>query len=174
VVEVDHVVLHVLRAEHQVADELGVGRHGDPERVLHRADRGEGVDGRADAAGAFGERPGVARVTPLQDDLEAPDHRPGAERVDDFPVLDLRLDAEMAFDPGDRVDYDAVRHHAPPFLSLPATSVLVFSSLMVFRFLMFVETAWAAIPTAVPTPTATPTLSAVVSMPKPGNDARCW
>ena len=39
VIKVDHVILHVLRGEHDVADELRRGRHRDAERILNRAAR---------------------------------------------------------------------------------------------------------------------------------------
>ena len=110
VVEVHHVVLHVLRAEHQVADQLGVGRHGDAERVFHGPDRRQRVHGGAHAAGALGERPRVARVAALQDDLETAHHRPGAVGVDDLAVLDFDFDAQVALDPGDGVDDNTIGH----------------------------------------------------------------
>jgi hypothetical protein len=123
VVEVDHVVLHVLRAEHQVAHEFSGGRHGDAERILNRADRRERVHRGADAAGTFGEGPGIPRIAALENQLEAADHGARGEGIDDLPVLDFGLDAEMAFDARDGIDNNAVRHFRhPPFLdprSLP-------------------------------------------------------
>ena len=65
-VEMHDVVLHVLGAEHQVADQFGVGRNDDAQRVLDGAHRGQGVHGGADAAGALGKRPGVARIAPAR------------------------------------------------------------------------------------------------------------
>ncbi len=107
VVEVHDVVVHVLRADHQVADEVGVGRDLDVERVLDRADRGDGVHQGADAADALREGPGVARVAAPQDDLDAAHHRAGRVGLGDpLSRVDLRLDAQVALDAGDRVDDD--------------------------------------------------------------------
>ena len=123
------------------------------------------------------EGPGVARVAALEDHLEAADHGAGAVGVDDLAVLDLDLDAEVPFDAGDRVDDDAVGH----VTSLPcAAGSSATSSLLSIS-------SWISLPladvggdgvggdaAAAATPAATrPTLSAVVSMPKPGNDGRC-
>ena len=50
---------------------LALRRHLDAQGVLHRAARRDGVHHGAHAADALGEGPGVARVAPLQDDLDA-------------------------------------------------------------------------------------------------------
>ena len=124
VVEVDHVVLHVLGAEHQVADELRIGRHGDAQRIFDRPYRREGVHGRADAAHPLGKRPRVARVASLQDDLDAAHHRPGAVGIDDLAVLHFDFDAQVPLDPGDGVDDNTIRHDALlcPRLRVPTSS----------------------------------------------------
>ncbi len=174
VVEVDHVILKVLRAEHEVPHELGVRGDGDPQRVFHRPYGRQGMHRCADPAGPLREGPCVPGVTPLEYPLEPPDHRPGAERVDNLAVPDFYFNAEVSLDTRDRVDDDAVGHQAPPFFESPDGSLSLISCWMSFRFLILVETAWTAIPAAVATPRTTPTLSAVVSIPNPGKDARCW
>ena len=110
-VEMHHVVLHVLRAEHQVAHQLGVGRDHDAQCVLHRAHRGQRMDGGADAASPLGKSPRVARVAPFQDDLQPAHHGARAERVRDFSVLHLDLNAQVPFNSGDRVDDNAFGSH---------------------------------------------------------------
>ena len=65
VVEVDDVVLQVLNALEQIADDPGVVGHDDPQRILDRTHGSDGVHGRADAADALGERPRVPRVAAL-------------------------------------------------------------------------------------------------------------
>ena len=109
VVEVDEVVLRVQRRVHQVADDVRVLRDLDPERVLDRAHRCQRVHAGAHAADALDERPRVARVAALEDDLEAAPHRAGGHRVADHVVLvDVDLDAQVALDARDRVDDDAL------------------------------------------------------------------
>ena len=80
VVEVDHVVLHVLDAFDQVADDPRVGRNLDSQSILYASHGGDGMYRRADAADALGEDPGVARVAPFQDHLDAAEHRATSSR----------------------------------------------------------------------------------------------
>ena len=116
VVEVHDVVVHVLLGDHQVAQDVGVGRDGDVQRVFHGPDRGESVHGRAHAAGPLGERPGLTRVAPAQDDLDAAHHRSGAVGIRDHVlVVHVGFDAEVALDPSQGVNHDASRCH----ISLP-------------------------------------------------------
>ena len=79
-VEVDDVVVQTVGAEDEVADVLRVHRDLETDRVLDRAHRSDGVDGGADAADALGEEPRLARVTSLENELDAAEHlarRPG-------------------------------------------------------------------------------------------------
>ena len=73
------------------------------------------MDRRADAADALRERPRVARVAALQDDLDAAEHRRRRPGVADRAAVDFGLDAQMAFDAGDRIDDDAA-HDCSPFV----------------------------------------------------------
>ena len=84
-----------------------------PERVLHRPHRRDRVHRRADAAEALGEEPRVARVAPLQDVLDPAEHlarRPGVLHA---AAVHLDVDAEVAFDAGDRVDGDSLAIRVP-------------------------------------------------------------
>ncbi len=115
VVEVHHVVVHVLRGDHQVADQLRVGRNLVTQRILDRAHRGDAVHQGADAADALGEGPGVARVAALQDQLDAAHHGAGAVGAGDLAVVAaFRLDAQVALDAGDGIDYDSCVHSCAP------------------------------------------------------------
>ena len=73
-IEMHDVVVDAVRRDNHVADILGVERHFEIERILHRAHRGDGVHRRADAADALREDPGIARVAVLEDELDAPPH----------------------------------------------------------------------------------------------------
>ena len=78
VIEMHDVVVHVLRADHQVADEVCVLRNLPAQRIFDGAHRCDAVHQRADTADALREGPCVARVAPAQDDLETPHHGAGA------------------------------------------------------------------------------------------------
>ena len=66
------------------------------------------MDQRADTANALGKGPGIARVTALQDQFDAAHHRAGTPGAGDLPVItSFRLDAQMALDAGDRINYDS-------------------------------------------------------------------
>ena len=109
-IEVHDMVVHVLRGDHQVADQLRIGRDRVVERILDRAHRGETVHQGADAADALGKGPGVARVAAAQDDLDTAHHGAGRIGLLDPVAVHLRLDAQMAFDAGDGIDDDAFVH----------------------------------------------------------------
>ena len=114
-IEVDDVIVQGVSDQDQVADVLRVERDLEPDRVLHRAHRGDGVDGGADAADALGEQPGLARVAPLQDELDAAPHLARGPGVAHGATFHLDVDAEMAFDAGDGIDHDTLRHDGSPY-----------------------------------------------------------
>ena len=108
VVEVHRVVVHLQRLGHHLADQVGVLRDLDAQRVFHRAHRGQRVAAGAHAADALDEGPGVARVAALEDDLQPAPHGAGGDRVaDDVVAVEVDLAAHVALDAGDRVDDDA-------------------------------------------------------------------
>ena len=74
------------------------------------------MDSCADAADPLRERPGIARVAALQNELDAAEHRRRRPRVADGAAVDLRLDPEVPFDARDRIDDDAA-HSGSPFCS---------------------------------------------------------
>jgi hypothetical protein len=93
VIEVHHVIVDVLRTDHQVADQLRVLRHLRADGIFHGPYRGDAVDQRADAADALRERPGVARIAVFQNDFDASHHRAGRIRLRDLIAVHLRFDA---------------------------------------------------------------------------------
>jgi hypothetical protein len=124
VIEVHHVIVDVLCPAHQVADQLGVLRDRIIEGILDRTDRGHAVHQGADAADALGEGPGVARVATLHHDLEPAHHGAGAVRARDAVLaIGFRLDAQVTFNTGDRVDNDSIcAHFSASSTRLSATS----------------------------------------------------
>ena len=114
-IEVHDMVVYILRGNHQIADQLGVGRNGISQRILHRPHAGDAVHQGADAANALSEGPGVARIAALEDQFDAPDHGAGAVGAGDLAVrVGFRLDAQMPFDAGDGIDDDALVHISAP------------------------------------------------------------
>ena len=107
VIEVHHVILHVLRGHHDVADQLGGGRDGDAERVFNGAHAGQSVHGGADAADALGDGPGIARIAADEDLFQAAHHGAGAECVGDDAVFHHCFNAQVAFNASYRIDDNA-------------------------------------------------------------------
>ena len=104
----DDMILHELHAVDQIPDEVGIGRNGDVERILHRAAGCNRVDHGAHAADPLGEGPGVARIASLQDGLDPAELRGRRPRVGDAAELLLDLDPQVPLDPGDGIDDDPV------------------------------------------------------------------
>ena len=101
----DVVVEHVFRGLAEVDDPLAEMRRLHAVGHVLRVARTGGVVVTADAADTAGDEVGVARILALHEDRVAAEDRRGAVALDDFAVLevDLRVDAEAADDPGDRV-----------------------------------------------------------------------
>jgi hypothetical protein len=68
------------------------------------------MDVGSDPAGALHEVLGIARVASLQDQFDPAEHLPGAPGVDDFASGHLDFDPHVAFDSGNRVNYDSLSH----------------------------------------------------------------
>ena len=101
----ERVVEHVLGGFAEVDDVLRLRRGLDAVGHVLRVHRAGGVVVAADAADAAGDESGVARVLALHEDRVAAEQRRRAVAFGDDPVgeVDLRVDAEVADDPGDRV-----------------------------------------------------------------------
>ena len=108
------VVVHILRCNHQIADQLcilrdAVGWNGAMQRIFHRAHRGDTVHQCAHTANALRKGPGVTRVTSAQDDFDTAHHGAGGIGVDDLAAgICFRLDAQVTLDTGDGVDDNAL------------------------------------------------------------------
>jgi hypothetical protein len=105
-VEMHHVVLNHLRRHDQIAQQARVRWWHRANRILHCADRRNGVHSGAHTANPLGERPGVPRIPALEDDLHAPEHRGGGPGIPHHTAVDLRFDAQVTFDARDRIDND--------------------------------------------------------------------
>jgi len=168
VIEVHQVVVHVQVQLHQVADGVGVLGNLDRQRILDGAHRGQRMGAGAHAADAFGEGPGIARVTALEDDLQAAPHGAGGYRVSDHVLaVEIHLDPQVALDAADGIDDDALAR-VVQLESLRFVGTHHFSPVTVSVFFAFFSaeaaacTATAAPATAAAAP---PTLSAFCSTP---------
>jgi hypothetical protein len=106
-----HMIVHELRGDHEIADQLSVGGDRVFQRVFNRPHRGDAVDQRTHAADALRESPRIARIAALQNDLDAAHHGAGARRLGDDRAVELRLDPQMSFDPRDGIDHDGLCAH---------------------------------------------------------------
>ena len=77
VIEMHHVVVHVLGTDHQVTNEVGVRGDLIIEGVLDGAHGGDAVHECADAANSLRISPGITRISAAQDDLDSSNHRAG-------------------------------------------------------------------------------------------------
>ena len=106
VIEVHHVVVQVLHAQHEVADERGVAGQLYLHGVFQRAGGRQGMGIGAHAAGAGGEELGVARVAALEDGFQSTEKGGAASGVLDAAVFHFHFDTQMALDSGQRVHHD--------------------------------------------------------------------
>ena len=74
VIEVDHVVLHILRGHHDVANDFSGGRDNDAQRVFDGAYAGERMYGGANAAHALSDGPGIAGIAANENLFQATHH----------------------------------------------------------------------------------------------------
>jgi hypothetical protein len=93
VIEVYNVVVHVLRAEHDITNQFSVGRNDDIERVFYGAYGSKGVNGSTYAAYTAYVSPGIARVAALEDLFQQTYHGTAAEGILDLTVLNIGFDA---------------------------------------------------------------------------------
>ena len=90
------VVVHILRAGHQIADELRVGRNAVVQRILDGAHGGQAMHKRADAANALGKGPASRGSRPLRISSMPPHHGAGAvSALDGSGAISFGLDAKV-------------------------------------------------------------------------------
>jgi hypothetical protein len=115
-VEPQDVAVQRLGTLDDVADDAGVVRDCDPERLL-RAHRGcVAVRDRAHAAYTLRDVVGVSRGTAHEDRLHAAIQTAGDPSILDYSVVDFDVDAEVTLDTSDGVDGYQCHNYSPPFL----------------------------------------------------------
>ncbi len=109
----EDMTLQVVGAQHQIAQIVAVGRHVQPQGRLHRLAGGNRVADRTDAADALGDRRRVEGIAADQQRLESPKHLSLAPGLDDPALLHPRIDTQMPFDPGQRIDNNLAHERLP-------------------------------------------------------------
>src|SRR6202049_842062 len=105
-IEMNHMVLDILRQLHDVANDLRIFWNGNPESVLHSPNRRQRMHGGAHAADALAKRPCIAGIAALQNDLDSPPHRPRGDSIaDDALVVENCLNAQVSFNASYWIDY---------------------------------------------------------------------
>jgi hypothetical protein len=110
VIEVNDVIVLVLRSMHEVSYQACILRDLDADGVVDCPHRGQSMNVRSDPAGALHEMLGIPRIAPLQNELDAPEHLPGAPGVDDLAAGHFDFNPHVAFDSGDRINRDSLSH----------------------------------------------------------------
>ncbi len=117
-VEVEDMGLNEVGALNQVAQDAAVV--GDA--AVHPVDfvEGEGrrqaVGGRADPADSLHDAGGVTGVAPGEDGFQPAIHHPGTLGLFDHSAVHHRLDLEVSFDAGYRINYNLFCHSLSPDL----------------------------------------------------------
>jgi hypothetical protein len=69
---------------------------------------------RSNPAGSLHKVVRIPGIAALQYQLDSAEHLPGAPGVYDLAAFNFHLDAQVAFDPGNRINYDTFSHKLPP------------------------------------------------------------
>jgi hypothetical protein len=72
------------------------------------------MNGSSDPADPLGKNPGIPGITALENNFYAAPHLPGRPGIDHFAVVDLTLNFQMTFNPGNGVDDDSFSHLISP------------------------------------------------------------
>ena len=106
-IEVDDMVVEELGPHQQVADDAGIARHCDAERVFDAAHRSLPMHIGAHPAKPLSEEPGIFRVAPLENGFNASEQHPAAPGRSHLTAFDFRLQPQVTLDASHRVDGDS-------------------------------------------------------------------
>ena len=89
------------RRQHNIANDVGVVGHLDANGIFNGIHRCQGMYAGAYSANTFDKGPGIARVAPLQNDLQSAEHGAAGNRVgDDILLINVHFTTHMAFNAG--------------------------------------------------------------------------
>ena len=92
------------RSQHDVTYNIGVIRHLDTNRIFDSVHRCQSMYPGTYTTNTFNKRPGVTRVTALQNDLQPAEHGAAGNGIgNDVLLINVHFAAHMPFDAGNRV-----------------------------------------------------------------------
>ena len=109
-IEMHDVIVDILRGDHQVADQLGIGWYWVIQGIFNRPYRRDAVYQRANTADALCKGPGIPRIPSPEDDLDAAYHGAGRIGLRNAVSIHLGFNAQVAFDACDRVNDNSFAH----------------------------------------------------------------
>jgi hypothetical protein len=109
-IKMNQVIVLELGAMHHVADQSGIVGNLDTNGGFDCPHRGQSMGVRSDAAGALHKMMRILRVAPLENQFNAAKHLARTPCIDNFTAGHFHLDAKMALEPGNWIDYDTLAH----------------------------------------------------------------
>ena len=106
----NHVILHILDAHDQVANQAGIVGDLYVQGIFHGPDAGHGVNRGADTTEALGEMMCITGIATLENRLDATEGRGRAPGVNNLATIDLCLDAQVALYTGNRINGNSFSH----------------------------------------------------------------
>src|SRR5579875_538737 len=106
-IKMNDVVVNILRRGDDIAYQARVIRHFDIKSIFNCSYRSQSMHHSADRTDTLRPDPCFARVAIPHDQLNAPKHGTRAPSIRNLPVIYLRFDTQMTFDPGNRIHNDA-------------------------------------------------------------------
>jgi hypothetical protein len=104
------MVMLELGGMHHVPDQSGIFGNLNIDCGFDCPHRGQSMGVRSDATGTLHEMVCVPGIAPLKNQLDAAEHLARAPRIDNFAPSHFDFDAKVAFDSGDRINYDSFTH----------------------------------------------------------------
>jgi len=124
VVEVDDVILNVLDAFDDIAQNSSVIRDLDSQSIFDCSHGADGVNRRSDPSYPLRERPRFAGIAPFQDQFESSEHSAGSPGIGHLASVHLHLDSQVALDAGDGINYNLCHLLSPCFVKKEARRLL--------------------------------------------------
>ncbi len=109
-IEVNNMVVLVLSAMQQVANDACIGGNGDADSIVDCPHRGHSMGVGSDPAGALNKMMRVPGVPALKNNFDPAKHLPGTPGVDDLAALHFHLDARWPLYSGNRINRYSVTH----------------------------------------------------------------
>jgi hypothetical protein len=107
---VHQVIVLELRTVEKVADDARVRGYLDIDGIFDCPHRGQSMRVRSDPAGALHEMVRIARIASLENQLDSSKHLSRTPGIFYLTTFNLHFDAKVAFNPGNRINYDSLRH----------------------------------------------------------------